>query len=138
MVGRLLGRALLGIVAVAFLANCSLKTAIKPTSANSFPVITVADLTIPENHVGPVNLQITLSKAWTEDVTIPYASSSGTAIEGTDYTGVSGTITIFAGNTAAAIPISVIDDTLFEGDENFNITFTAPSNAKLGVLTKQV
>jgi Calx-beta domain len=51
-------------------------------------------------------------------------SLSGTAASGTDYTALSGTVTILAGATTATIPIPILDDAIVEGGETVVVTLT--------------
>jgi hypothetical protein len=42
-------------------------------------------------------------------------------------------VTIPAGQTSVNLPISILDDTTYEGNENFTVTLSSPSaNATLG------
>ena len=47
---------------------------------------------------------------------------AGSATAGSDYTALSGTVTIPAGATSATIDVPVIDDQLVEGPENVRVT----------------
>jgi len=53
-------------------------------------------------------------------VTVTY-QVGGTAANGTDYTSLTGTVTIEADSTGAFIPLEVLDDNLIEGDETVTI-----------------
>ena len=46
---------------------------------------------------------------------------TGTAVDGTDFTGVA-SVTIAAGSNSATFNIATIDDALVEGTENFTVT----------------
>ena len=48
---------------------------------------------------------------------------------------MSSTVTVPAGATSAAVTVTVTGDTLFEADETFSVTLSAPGNATLGVAT---
>ena len=64
----------------------------------------------------------------TEDLTVNYATSDGTATAGTDYTAKSGTLTFT--NTAAGsqtFTVSTEEDTFDESDETFTVTISSPS-----------
>lgn len=56
-----------------------------------------------------------------DDVTVRY-TLSGTAINGTDYEQLSGTVTIPAGQTSARVVLTPIDDALIEGAETVVLT----------------
>ncbi len=71
---------------------------------------------------------ISLSNPVSSDTQIFY-SIGGTAAPDTDYTALSGTVTIPAGSTSATLPVEVIDDNTVEGDESVILTLTATGNA---------
>lgn len=50
---------------------------------------------------------------------------TGTAANGTDYTTISGSITLPAGSVSGQIDLDVIDDTIVEGSEDVTLTLTA-------------
>ena len=64
--------------------------------------------------------------------TASYATSPGTASAGADFTAASNTVTVAAGSTSAAVTVTVAGETLFEADETFSVTLSAPGNATLG------
>ncbi|MFN9176465.1 MAG: beta strand repeat-containing protein [Synechocystis sp.] len=57
---------------------------------------------------------------------------SGSAIQGTDYSTLSGTATFAAGSQIATVNINPIDDRLFESRETVTITLTAGTGYTLG------
>ena len=56
-----------------------------------------------------------------------YATITGTATSGVDYTGVRGTFTIQTGNTTGLLFINAIQDTIYEGNETYSIILSSPS-----------
>ncbi|QIG50214.1 hypothetical protein G5V57_22300 [Nordella sp. HKS 07] len=70
---------------------------------------------------------LTLSAPSSSDTTVSYLVS-GTANAGSDYTGLSGSMTVPAGSTTAVIPVEVIDDAVVEGTETVTIDLTGTSN----------
>lgn len=62
----------------------------------------------------------------TADLVVNY-TMSGTAIEGTDYTALSGTVTIPAGSTGAYVNVVPINDTTPEGTETIIMTLASGS-----------
>jgi hypothetical protein len=73
----------------------------------------------------------TRASATASAVTVNY-TLSGTAISGTDYTALTGSVTIPGGSTSATVPISALNDTLVEPLESAILTLT--SNAAAYVL----
>lgn len=62
----------------------------------------------------------------TADLVVNY-TMSGTAVEGTDYTALSGTVTIPAGSTGAYVNVVPVNDTTPEGTETIVMTLTSGS-----------
>jgi uncharacterized repeat protein (TIGR01451 family)/uncharacterized delta-60 repeat protein len=56
----------------------------------------------------------------TNDLTIPY-TTSGVASNGVDYTGLSGTVTIPAGESFAIVYVTAVNDLLVEGNEQASV-----------------
>ena len=63
-----------------------------------------------------------------EDITLSY-SVSGTATPGTDYTALTGTITIAAGTNGIAVPVAVIDNSVVEPSETVIFNLSAATSA---------
>ena len=76
---------------------------------------------------------MTLSAASSDEVTVAYATSDGTATGGDDYTAASGTLTFPAGSTASqSVTVTVIDDAVDEAEEEtFTLTLSGAVNATL-------
>ncbi|MFN7525805.1 MAG: S8 family serine peptidase, partial [Aphanizomenon sp.] len=88
----------------------------------------VEGITSPQN----VTYTVTLSGDSTETVTVQYATVNNTAIAGSDYTTTSGTLTFAPGVTSQDIIIPILNDSLNEAQETFNLTLSSPTNAQLG------
>ncbi len=76
---------------------------------------------------------VTLSAQPASQVTVNYASANGTAVAGSDYAAVSGTLTFPANTTSLtkSITVPTLDDSLFEGTENFTVGLSSPSGATI-------
>lgn len=59
-------------------------------------------------------------------LSVDYATRNGTAISGSDYIAVSGTLRLYPGETKAVIPVEVIGDTIPEPAEVFYLDVTNP------------
>jgi gliding motility-associated-like protein/uncharacterized repeat protein (TIGR01451 family) len=70
---------------------------------------------------GEFTVGLASGKVTTAPITVTY-TASGTATAGTDYTALSGTVTIPAGSSSAAVSVPVLDDNLIEGDETVILT----------------
>ena len=58
-------------------------------------------------------------------------SVSGTATAGSDFTALSGSVTIPAGDTSATVTVSILEDVLIEGDETLVLTLTGITSGDL-------
>ena len=78
------------------------------------------------NETGPGNglFTVSISSPSSTDTVINY-TVAGSATSGSDYTALSGSVTILAGNLTETISVPTIDDGLVEGTENVSITLTS-------------
>jgi hypothetical protein len=113
-------------------------------SGNTIHTVTIFDATAPltvqftasgQNAAetgGAATITAQLSKAWWQDVTVPF-TLTGTALGGgTDYTITPSPIVIPAGSTTATITLSIVDDPLSETNETVIVTLGTPTNAQWG------
>ena len=99
------------------------------TNDDEKPAITIEPASVTEGDSGNTDMTftLTLSQAVSEDVTVKYLTSDGTATAGSDYTAVAGgTATIDANATTATFTVSVTGDETDEPDETFNVTISLP------------
>ncbi|NOX95421.1 MAG: hypothetical protein GXP04_10125 [Alphaproteobacteria bacterium] len=71
-------------------------------------------------------------------VTVDYASSNSSAIAGSDYTAVSGTLNFLVNETPKNISVATTQDSVYEGNEAFTLTLSnasAPATIGTGVAT---
>jgi trimeric autotransporter adhesin len=88
--------------------------------------LTVTPASVEEG--GNAVFQLTLDKAATSVVNVNYVTTTGTA-GGADYVSSSGTITFAVGQNTQFLSIATTEDTAFEADETFTVTFTGTSLA---------
>ena len=74
---------------------------------------------------------VQLSKESLQEVTVEYATASGTATAGRDYQVRRGTLTFPAGTTEQTIRVPIIDDDVVEEEETFTVRLRN-SNATIG------
>ena len=110
-------------------ASISDETAVLTITDDDEVGITIGNVTATEGGTG--TFTVTLDKAPAEDVTIVYASGSGTATDGTDYTSTAGTITILAGQTTGTIEVPTTGDDTYEGNETATLTLSSATNATI-------
>lgn len=103
------------------------------TSGGGLPTLTITDVSVTEGNGGTVSalFTVSLSAASASSVTVNYTTANGSALAGSDYVGVSGTITFAPGQTSATIPVTVNGDTDFEGNEQFSVVLSSPSGATI-------
>ncbi len=92
------------------LSVTALGNAAEPSTNSSFTISLPATITV------------------TEPVTVNY-TISGTALNGTDYTTISGTTVIPAGQNGVVVPVTVTDDALVEADETVILTINNGTSA---------
>src|SRR5205807_9630809 len=80
---------------------------------------------------GTATFTVTLSAASGQAVSVNYATSNGTATAGADYTAVSGTLNFATGVTTQTITVPILNDTIFEGSEAFNVNLSGAVNATI-------
>ena len=81
---------------------------------------------------GVLDFAVRLSTATLQEVTVDYATVSGTASAGQDYEARTGTLTFPAGTTVRTIRVPIVDDDVVEQEETFTVTLIN-SNATIGV-----
>ncbi|MCA9084917.1 MAG: hypothetical protein KDA81_12720 [Planctomycetaceae bacterium] len=110
--------------------------AIARLDVDSGPAIAFAATTTTTNEsAGTVTVTVNLSRAAATAVTVGYATSSGTAKSGSDFTSASGRLTFNPGQTSASIVIPITDDTAMEPVEQFTVSLSAPVGGVLGSQT---
>ncbi|MCB0420814.1 MAG: hypothetical protein KDD61_07450 [Bdellovibrionales bacterium] len=108
----------------------------KGTIENDDPTPTVSFQNAAQTKLesaGAATALIILGNVSGLDVTLPY-TVSGTA-NGSDHDLVSGTVVIPAGDLAAGLTLSILNDVNPEVDETIIITLGTPTNGQLGVQT---
>ena len=93
------------------------------SSAPVGPRLSVSTQEVYEGDFGRTarKFVVSLSAPASEQVLVRYRTEDGTATAGVDYVAVSGAIVIPPGETAMAVPMTVIADGDAEGDETFSI-----------------
>jgi chitinase len=101
---------------------------------DGLPSLAITDQTVNEGNSGSVNavFEVTLSPVSAQPVTVDYTTTDGTAVSGSDYTAISGTLTFTPGETSKFITVSVKGDLIDEGDsETFTVDLSNETNANL-------
>lgn len=101
----------------------------KKDSDESIPSASLSETakTVSEGD-GTVSLTVSLSAAYSTDVTLTY-SIGGTAVLNGDYETVTdSTITIAAGNKTATVEFNIFDDAVAESDKTIELTLSSSSD----------
>ena len=93
--------------------------------------LSVADAEGTEGTDSAMTFTVTLSPARTSQVTVRYATSDGSARQGSDYTRRSGTLTFAAGETTKTVTVPIIDDSVEDDGETFTLTLSSASGATI-------
>ena len=91
--------------------------------------LSVHDASVSEGPGATLAFAVTLDRTRDREVRVKYATSDGTATQGEDYTGVSGTLRFAAGETTKTVSVPVLDDAHDEGSETLTLTLTSPRRA---------
>jgi len=81
---------------------------------------------------GVTMVPVALSAPAEEAVSVRYDVTGGTAIPGVDFEATGGVLTFPAGETEAAIPITILPDGEEEQAESIDLELFSPTNARLG------
>jgi len=95
---------------------------------------------VTEGNAGTttIDVPVALSTTSTEPVTVAWntvfapGAPAGQADPASDYVAASGTVTFAAGQTRAAVPVTINGDTAVEPDEYVAVSFHDPTNATVG------
>ncbi len=94
-----------------------------PDNDNALVSIAATDDVVDETGSNNGVYTVTLSNQSSSATTVSY-SVSGTATSGTDFTALSGTVTIPANTSSAVINLAVLSDVLVEANETVIVTLT--------------
>ncbi len=97
------------------------------------PALSASDCTATEGHTGsrPCTFTVSLSAASGRTVSVAYTTANATASAGSDYSSVSGTLTLAAGTTSQTVAVPVLGDTQDELDETFTLNLSGAQNATI-------
>jgi large repetitive protein len=102
----------------------------------------ISDVSIIEGNFGTQNALVTVSLTGPNKsggMSVSYTSASGTAQSGSDYQGVSGTLTFGKNVSSKTIQVPIYGDTTVESDETFSVNLRNPKKATIadgqGVVT---
>jgi len=80
-----------------------------------------ASYSVDEN-VASLSVTVTRSGGSAGQVSVDFSTADGTAVEGEDYAAASGTLVFTDGEMSRNFDVTILDDSLYEGDEGFSVT----------------
>jgi len=108
----------------------SLHATITYTDTPSTPRLSTSNVSVFEN-TGTASILVTLSHASDSPISVDYHTTNGTAIAGSDFNVISGTLNFNPGETSKTVIASILDDEIQELDEYFDMNFSNPLGAEL-------
>jgi fibronectin-binding autotransporter adhesin len=107
---------------------------VAPSSAPALPTVSIADASMAEGSSGGftnLTFTVSLSAPSASTVTVNWSTADGTAVQPSDYTASSGTVTFVPDDTSETITVPVRGDTDVEPNETFQVNLSTPSNATI-------
>jgi Calx-beta domain len=97
------------------------------------PILYIGDVSVVCGASGNqvAEFAVVLSSPQSGAVTFSYATQDGSAVSGTDYTGISGTATIPAGQTSIHLPVTILPNAVATSTRTFVLNITSPSGATI-------
>ena len=102
--------------------------------AQPFVGFAASTSSVAEN-AGTALIAVSLSAPATANGSVDYATANGTALDTSDYTSTSGTLSFVAGDSVAYITVPIIDDAILESSETLTLTLTNPVGLQFGTIT---
>jgi hypothetical protein len=96
--------------------------------------VSVTDVSVVESG-GSARFAVSLSGPNSVPVTVRYATTNGSALAGSDYTAISGSLSFAPGSTLQTVTVPVLDDVLHEGTEGFALVLSNAVGATLAKAT---
>ncbi|MFY2765151.1 Calx-beta domain-containing protein [Arenimonas sp. MALMAid1274] len=109
----------------------ALSAAVVPGTAQTLPILSLSPASGEEGSEAV--FVVRLDRAASAPVGFSLRTENGTATSGADFVGRTASLSISAGNTSAAFPVSLMADGVSETDETFRVVLHGVSNATLGI-----
>ncbi len=87
------------------------------------------------NDATSFDFKVRLAQSSTKDVSVDYATKDKSAKAGEDYVHTVGHLNFAAGETEKTVYVTIVADTLGEGDEEFELVLSNPTNAQVSALS---
>lgn len=97
---------------------------------DSAPTFSVDDVSFNEN-AGTMTFTVTKTGATAFASSVNYATADGSATAGSDYAATSGTLNFAPGETSKTVTVTILDDSVYEGNETINLNLSAAGGATI-------
>ncbi|WP_298624524.1 Calx-beta domain-containing protein [uncultured Legionella sp.] len=97
---------------------------------DAMPGLSINNVNVNED-AGTATFTVTLSAASGLPVTVSYNTSNGSAMSGSDYSATNGNLTFAPGELTKTITVQITNDSVFEGNESFNVNLSNATNATI-------
>ncbi len=94
------------------------------------PTVAVSDALASEED-GTISFDISLSEASDQDVTVTYETVAGSAQAGSDFVPQMSQVVIPAGQTSVSVSVPLVNDTVQESTEQFELRLTSADGAEI-------
>jgi hypothetical protein len=102
------------------------------TAASPVPELSVSDATVVEGDgAAHAVFTVRLSRPSRQTVRVRYATTNGSATAGEDYVADRGTLTFRPRQRSKTVAVSILGDSVPEGDETFFVRVFAPVNVRI-------
>jgi hypothetical protein len=103
-----------------------------PLGGATLPTLSINNVSVNDGPSGATaKFTVSLSKAATGTVSVAYGTSNGTAIAGTNYIAVSGTLSFSPGTLSQTISVPIDPDTTAGPNETFQVNLSDAQGASL-------
>ncbi len=91
------------------------------------PSVAINDVLVSEN-AGTATFTVTRSGDLSKASSVAYHTTNGSAVAGSDYATISGTVSFAAGEHTKTITVAITNDNVVEGNEAFTVSLKAGTN----------
>jgi hypothetical protein len=107
------------------------------TNDDAAPTFAIDDVAVAEGATGITSLTFTVTKSGATQLgsSVHYATGGGTATDGVDYAGNTGTLSFAPGATSQPVTVLVNGDKVFEPNETVNVVLSAPTEGTIADAT---
>ena len=95
------------------------------------PLVSITGPAAVDEAVGSATYTVALNHAATVPVSVTVKTTNGTAVAGSDYSAVDQVLVFAAGETSKTVVVTITNDSVFEGKEDYVVALSAPSGAIL-------